>query len=227
MTGTTLVPHRDREQLYPQPVATSTRAERKEQTRQALLDSAVTLAAGRGFSAVSLREIAKSAGIVPTAFYRHFSSLEELGAELADNGIRSLRIALREIRRDSRSTDINSFVATVFTHVKRNRELLGFLVREQRGGPPQLRAAINAELRLLAREFATDLTRLPELDSWDLDDLEMATELLVSTVASQVAAFVDADARTEAAVIARTGQQLRLIALGMGRWRTRAPLPSQ
>jgi AcrR family transcriptional regulator len=218
VTGATLIDLDTREQLYPQLVATPTRAERKEQTRQALLDGAVTLAAGQGFSAVSLREIAKSAGIVPTAFYRHFSSLDELGATLADDGIRSLRLALREIRRDSGAASIKSFVTTVFAHVQQNSELLGFLVREHRGGPPQLRSAINSELRLLAREFATDLSRLPELDAWDIDDLEMATELLVSTVAMQVGAFVTAGPRGEAAVVARTEQQLRIIALGMGQW---------
>ena len=208
------------------------RAERKEQTRQALLDGAVALAAERGFSAVSLREIAKSAGIVPTAFYRHFASLDELGATLVEDGVLSLRLALREVRRASVS-NIGAFVTTVFGHVRTNRALLGFLVRERNGGSAQLRTAIDTELRLIAREFATDLSRVPELDTWSIADLEMTTELLVSTVTTQVGAYIAAGpepgARStnsasagEAAVAARTEQQLRLIALGMAAWKPRS-----
>lgn len=62
------------------------RVERKERTRQALLEGTLALAADRGFAALSLREIARSAGIVPTAFYRHFASLDELGTALVDEG---------------------------------------------------------------------------------------------------------------------------------------------
>ena len=39
--------------------------------------------ASRGFSGLAVREIAREAGIVPTAFYRHFESLDALASELA------------------------------------------------------------------------------------------------------------------------------------------------
>ena len=43
------------------------RQERKLRTRQALLDAALELLADRGFASLSLREVTKQAGIVPTA----------------------------------------------------------------------------------------------------------------------------------------------------------------
>ena len=44
------------------------RAEQKQQTRNALMDAARHLMeGGRGFGSLSLREVAKTAGIVPTA----------------------------------------------------------------------------------------------------------------------------------------------------------------
>lgn len=39
--------------------------------------------AARGFSGLVVRELAREAGIVPTAFYRHFDSVDELASELA------------------------------------------------------------------------------------------------------------------------------------------------
>ena len=36
---------------------------------------------------------------MPTAFYRHFASLEELGLALVDESFASLRAMLRDVRR--------------------------------------------------------------------------------------------------------------------------------
>lgn len=195
----------------------ATRGERKERTRQALLDGTLALAAERGFGALSLREIARSAGIVPTAFYRHFASLDDLGAALVDEGIRALRLALRQLRRtpDARLSETVRFV---FDQVAIKRELFGFITRERRGGSAALQHAIALELQLIVRELVVDLSRIPDLDSWSADDLELAADLIVSTVADCIADYVAATPRDQPAIIDRTVRQVRLIALGMAAW---------
>ncbi|MBF6351399.1 TetR family transcriptional regulator [Nocardia flavorosea] len=196
----------------------ASRVERKERTRQALLDGTLALAAERGFGALSLREIARSAGIVPTAFYRHFASLEDLGATLVDEGVQALRLALRQLRRtpDARLSETVRFV---FGEVTAKRELFGFLIREQRGGSAPLRSAIALELQLIVRELVADLSRVPALDSWSPDDLEVAADLLVATVTDGIADYVSAPPREQQPIIERTIAQVRLIALGMGVWK--------
>ncbi|NUP29818.1 MAG: TetR family transcriptional regulator [Nocardia sp.] len=196
----------------------ASRVERKERTRQALLVGTLALAAERGFGALSLREIARSAGIVPTAFYRHFDSLDDLGATLVDEGVQALRLALRRLRRtpDARLSETVRFV---FGEVGQKRELYGFLIREQRGGSPAMRSAIALELQLIVRELVADLSRIPALDEWSPGDLEVAADLLVATVIDGIADYVGATPREEKPVIDRTIQQIRLIALGMGTWK--------
>ncbi|WP_280436668.1 TetR family transcriptional regulator [Nocardia carnea] len=196
----------------------ASRVERKERTRQALLDGTLALAAERGFGALSLREIARSAGIVPTAFYRHFASLEDLGATLVDEGVQALRLALRQLRRtpDARLSETVRFV---FGEVAAKRELYGFLIREQRGGSAALRTAIALELHLIVRELVADLSRVPALDTWSPDDLEAAADLLVATVTDGIADYVSAPPREQQPIIERTIAQVRLIALGMGVWK--------
>ena len=49
--------------------------------------------------ALSLRQVAKEVGIVPTAFYRHFDSIEDLGLALVEESFASLREMLRDVRR--------------------------------------------------------------------------------------------------------------------------------
>src|SRR6476620_10395225 len=75
------------------------RAERKEATRQRLLDVTLQWIANRSLDSISLREVARAAGIVPTAFYRHFDSMDQLGVELVDDCMRSLRQMIRDARR--------------------------------------------------------------------------------------------------------------------------------
>lgn len=200
----------------------ATRGERKERTRQALLDGTLALAAERGFGALSLREIARSAGIVPTAFYRHFASLDDLGAALVDEGIRALRLALRQLRRtpDARLSETVRFV---FDQVAVKRELFGFITRERRGGSAAMQHAIALELQLIVRELIVDLSRITDLDSWSPDDLELAADLIVSTVADCIADYVAATPRDQSAIIDRTISQVRLIALGMAAWRPSTP----
>ncbi|MGM7644634.1 TetR family transcriptional regulator [Nocardia ignorata] len=199
-----------------------TRNERKAHTRAALLDGTLALAAERGFAALSLREVARSAGIVPTAFYRHFASLDDLGATLVDEGVTALRLALREVRRkpDAHLADTVRFV---FDQVAAKRALFGFLLRERHGGSAPLRQAIAMEMQLIVREIVADLSRLRALDSWSTTELEIAADLLVSTVTDGIGSFVSATPREEAAVVERTVMQMRLIALGIAAWRTRLP----
>lgn len=196
----------------------ATRVERKERTRAALLEGTLTLAADRGFAALSLREIARSAGIVPTAFYRHFTSLDELGTTLVEEGVRQLRVALRELRRtpDAR---LAATVRFVFDQVDERRDLWGFLIRERHGGSAPLRGAISVEMQLIVRELVVDLSRIRALDSWSPDDLELAADLIVSTVADRIADYVEALPRDRPRIIDRAVLQVRLVALGMESWR--------
>ncbi len=56
-----------------------TRAEQKQQTRETIMTAAVRkMNDDRGFSSLSLREVAKEAGIAPASFYRHFENMEDL-----------------------------------------------------------------------------------------------------------------------------------------------------
>jgi len=57
-----------------------TREARKRRTREALMEAALRLMSeGRSFTGLGLREVTREAGVVPTAFYRHFR--DELGAK--------------------------------------------------------------------------------------------------------------------------------------------------
>ena len=202
-----------------------TRQERKGRTRQALLDAALELLEDQSFSSLSLRQVTRAAGIVPTAFYRHFDDMEQLGLALIDESFRTLRTMIRAQRAEPRTTGhvIRSSVAIVVRHVHEHESHFRFIARERFGGVASLRRAIRSEIRLFASELAIDLGRFPYLDRWASEDLQVLAGLMVNAMVSIAEAILDAppeDPGAEAEIIATAEAQLRMIMLGVPRWRS-------
>ena len=105
----------------PEPVSGS-RRKRKQRTRADLLQAALLLLKDKSFSGLSLREVSREAGVVPTAFYRHFASMEELGLALVDESFRTLRQMIRSARSETNPEHvIRSSVEILVRHVHENR----------------------------------------------------------------------------------------------------------
>lgn len=201
------------------------RLERKQRTRQALLNATLHLLAERGFAGLSLREVAKEAGIVPTAFYRHFASMDDLGIALVEQSMRTLRTMIRDARRDPDTYHdaIRGSVGTLYTHVRAHEEHFRFLTRERYSGGGPVRAAIVTELRLLASELAVDLGRFEALKWWSAEDLRMMADLIVTAMLGTVMALVDVrgpDPEADEEIVRVARKQLRLIVLGVAGWRS-------
>ena len=203
------------------------RVERKERTRRAILDAALALCEDSSLAAVSLRQVAKEVGIVPTAFYRHFESIESLGLALVDESFVSLRAMLRDVRRPGRAPTfsgiVDSSVDTLLRHVRQQRAHFLFIARERAAGPPSVREAIRHEIELCERELATDLARLPGTDRWTAEDLRVLSNLIVTAMVSTAEQLLSTgsrpDAEKEIAETART--QLRMVLIGALNWESR------
>lgn len=208
---------------------TPTREERKEVTRRAIVAAALKLLDERSFSALSLREVTREAGIVPAAFYRHFDSMDALGLVLIDESFRSLRDMLRSARAGDLDFNrvIESSVDILIASVTDRREHWRFISRERSSGVTVLRYAIRTEIRLLTSELATDLARFPGLNSWSTEDLNILASLIVNSMIIIAEAVEDAPDPAAVDEIKRTAvRQLRMIAVGIDGWRSERPSPS-
>ena len=65
--------------------------------RQTILSAAVQYLAHGGIRDLSLRNLAASLGLAPTAIYRYFSDRSALEAALANEAARQLELALRNM----------------------------------------------------------------------------------------------------------------------------------
>jgi len=203
------------------------RAERKARTREALLHSALALLSRHSFDSLSLREVTRESGITPTAFYRHFDGMEDLGLALVAEAFGTLHDMVRTARSDTTLYDdvIHRSVQIVVGHVREHRDHMRFIARERYGGVRRLRRAIAMELELFANELAVDLSRFPELAAWTRSDRQMFADLLVETVVSAVGRITGARPEDEAEIARRIEKQLRLIVVGVPGWRSRPEPP--
>ncbi|GAB3764663.1 AcrR family transcriptional regulator [Nocardioides ginsengisegetis] len=202
-----------------------TRGERKERTRRAILDAALGLCEDSSLVALSLRQVAKEVGIVPTAFYRHFDSIEALGLALVDESFVSLRAMLRDIRRgDPSYADIVDLSIDILVqHVHQQRAHFLFIARERGAGPPAVREAIRHEIELCERELATDLARLPGTTAWSAEDLRILSNLIVMAMVATAEAILSAPQRadTQRQIVETARTQLRMVLVGALHWKSR------
>ena len=198
-----------------------TRTERKERTRRAILDAALVLCEDSSLVALSLRQVAKEVGIVPTAFYRHFDSIESLGLALVDESFVSLRAMLRDVRREPELTGvIPSSVRILRDHVRRQQSHFRFIARERNGGSPPVRDAIRHALDMFEEELAADVARLPGTEVWSEEDLRTLSRMIVHVMVATAERLLDApdSPDAEAAIVHEAETQLRMLVVGALNW---------
>ncbi|MDG5498897.1 HTH-type transcriptional repressor FabR [Marinobacter sp. BGYM27] len=194
-----------------------TRAEQKLKTRRSLMDAALRqLSADRGFGSLSLREVAREAGIAPTSFYRHFSDLDELGLALVDEGGVALRQLMRQARkRIARDGGvISTSVDTFMEYLSNNANLFRLMLREKTGVSKTFRTAIQAEIDHFATELADDLRRFAEEQKKPLSSGRLVAEAMVTLVFNQGAEALDATPREKEELKERLKAELRMVLAG-------------
>jgi len=209
----------------PEAEAPSTRVERKERTRQRLIEAALGLIGqGRSYTSLSLREITREAGVVPAAFYRHFRDLDELGLALVEMGGATLRRLLRDARRDGvPPTDMLRGSVLIYKRFVEDRSLVfRFIAGERGGGSRVMRHAIRTEESHFASEMALDLRALGTLPDLSSSTLQMICGLVVTTMLNAASDILDlpkGQPRQEKELVENFVRQLRVIFLGARHWR--------
>lgn len=133
------------------------RAQQKEKTRRALVDAAFNqLSAEKSFSNLSLREVAREAGIAPTSFYRHFKDMDELGLAMVDESGLVLRQLMRQARKriENGGSVVALSVETFFELINDRPNVFRLLLRESSGTSQAFRTAASREIQ----HFVAELT---------------------------------------------------------------------
>ncbi|MEO7942009.1 MAG: TetR family transcriptional regulator [Marmoricola sp.] len=202
--------------------AVESRGERKERTRRAILDATLALCVDSSLVALSLRSVTKEVGIVPTAFYRHFDSIEDLGLALVEESFASLREMLRDVRRSDPTYQniIDSSVKVLGEHVHSQHDHFAFIARERVAGPTAVRSAIRHQIELVERELAADLARLTDPAYWTTEDLRVLSNMIVTSMVGTAETILSSPPEDEQMLAEQSRTQLRMLLVGALRWRS-------
>jgi AcrR family transcriptional regulator len=200
------------------------RSERKDLTRANLLQAALTLMGeGRSFTSLALREIAREAGVAPTAFYRHFRNTDELGLALVEE----VGITLRRLLREARKMDVaprdmlRRSVSVYQDYVKLNRLQFVFISSERSGGSRILRLAIRNDVTHFTNEMAQDFRLRGLYANLPTSSLQMVCSMIVMTMLAAATDILDLPPHQpllEAEMSENFVRQLKIILFGATRW---------
>ena len=195
----------------------TTRAEQKLRTRRALMDAALgQLSADRGFGSLSLRAVAREAGIAPTSFYRHFAELDGLGLALVDEGGVALRQLMRQARKriERNGSAISTSVDTFMEYLDHNSNLFRLMLRESTGVSKPFRTAIKTEIDHFVAELEADLKRIANERDHPLFEPRILAEAMVTLVFNQGAEALDATHAEQEILKDKLKIELRIMLIG-------------
>lgn len=193
------------------------RIEQKMATRRRLIEVSLKLSAQKGFSSLSLREVAAAADLTPAAFYRHFRDMEELGLSLLDEVGLSLRRLLRNARKNSEGTKsgLTEFsIQTFMNYVNENSHLFRLLLGERQGASSSFRKAIHAEIDLFVGELTEDLERISKINKQKFRHPSFAAEAIVAVVFTVGAEALDLPKHKQESLSTRLVEEVNMILRG-------------
>ena len=204
------------------------RSERKDLTRNSLTQAALQLIGeGRSFTSLGIREIAREAGMVPNAFYRHFRNTDDLGLALVEEVGITLRRLLREARQSGVAQDdiVRRSVGVYHQYVLQNRLLFLFISSERSGGSRILRLAIRNDVIHFTNEMAQDFRNLGLYQDLSTRSLQMVCGLIVTTMLAAAPEILDLPPNQpllEAEMTENFVQQMQVVLLGATLWKDKA-----
>ncbi|WP_329846624.1 HTH-type transcriptional repressor FabR [Stenotrophomonas sepilia] len=191
---------------------------RRTVSREDLLAAALKLIGPhRSLSTLSLREVAREAGIAPNSFYRQFRDMDELAVALIDAAGRSLRTIIGEARQRATSTAtsvVRVSVETFMEQLRADDKLLHVLLREGAVGSDDFKHAVERELRYFEEELQHDLVRLAALDGAVLHAPELVAKAITRLVFAMGATAMDLPPEKDPELVEQISTMIRMIIVG-------------
>jgi AcrR family transcriptional regulator len=171
----------------------------------------------RSVSSLSLREVAREAGIAPNSFYRQFRDMDELAVALIDLAGRSLRQIIGEARQrvaGGNMSVINSSVEAFMEQLRADDKLMHVLLREGTVGSDAFKQAVDRELEFFEEELRLDLIRLARLDHATLHEPALAAKAITRLVFAVGGTAMDLPREQDPELVNQLSTMVRMIVTG-------------
>ena len=186
-------------------------------TKQELFQAALNLIGPqKSIASLSLREVAREAGIAPNSFYRHFKDIDELAIELIDRAGVVLRQILHEARLKAtkQNSIIRSSVEVFIEQLDTDEGNLSLLLREGYTGSIPYKLAVERQLNYFQQELQDDLIRLERLNNSKLAHPDIVAKAITQLVFNMGAKVIDMPATERKETAEQTMTMIRMILEG-------------
>lgn len=147
----------------------------------------------RSVSTLSLREVAREAGIAPNSFYRQFRDVDELVVALIDLAGQSLRriVGAARHRASSEQSVARTSVEAFIEQLRADDKLLHVLLREGSVGSDAFKQAVDRQLTYFEEELRHDLVRLAQANGTGLFEAGLTAKAITRLVFTMGATAMD------------------------------------
>lgn len=186
-------------------------------TREELFQATLNLIGPqKSIASLSLREIAREAGIAPNSFYRHFKDIDELAIALIDRSGLVLRRIIREARLQAskQQSIIRSSVEVFIQQLDADEGNLSLLLREGYTGSTSYKAAVDRQLNFFQQELQEDLIRLEQMNDGKISHADIAAKAITQLVFNMGAKVIEIPAEQRTEVAEQTMIMIRMILEG-------------
>ncbi|MGB8696200.1 MULTISPECIES: HTH-type transcriptional repressor FabR [Acinetobacter] len=186
-------------------------------TKEELFQAALNLIGPqKSISSLSLREVAREAGIAPNSFYRHFKDIDELAIELIDRSGNVLRQILHQARlkASKQSSIIRSSVEVFIEQLDADEGNLSLLLREAYTGSASYKLAVERQLNYFQQELKDDLIRLERLNHSKLFHPDIVAKAITQLVFNMGATVIDMPMTERKEIAEQTMIMIRMILEG-------------
>jgi AcrR family transcriptional regulator len=170
----------------------------------------------RSLSTLSLREVAREAGIAPNSFYRQFRDMDELAVALIERAGESLRQIIGEarLRATSERSVVRGSIEAFMEQLRADDRLLHILLREGTVGSDAFKQAVDRQLNFFEEELRLDLIRLAEANKTGLFEPALTAKAITRLVFTMGATAMDLSQDEYDKLTAQVVLMVRMIVTG-------------
>ena len=170
----------------------------------------------KSIASLSLREVAREAGIAPNSFYRHFKDIDELAIELIDSSATVLRQILLQARlkASKKSSIVRSSIEVFIEQLDADEGYLSLLLREGYTGSASYKEAVEKQLNYFQLELRDDLIRLEKLNNNKIIYPDVAAKAITQLVFNMGAKVINMPNEERKEIAEQTMIMIRMILEG-------------
>lgn len=186
-------------------------------TKEELFQAALQLIGPeKSIASLSLREVAREAGIAPNSFYRHFRDIDELAIALIERAGIVLRQIIRQARLQAaiNQSIIRSSIEVFIEQLDADEGNLSLLLREGYTGSASYKQAVDRQLNFFQQELNEDLIRLERLNNNHLSHPDIVAKAITQLVFNMGARVIDISIEQRSEIAEQTIIMIRMILEG-------------